>query len=847
MRGRAGWEVWVLSGLLAVWVAGPVVGEDGFGELVQPVLREYCVSCHGADAQKGKLRLDTLTDRFEDPAVAAVWKEVVNAIGGHEMPPEDEPQPSAEAAGRMAGWLEEKLAAAEVARRSGRVVLRRLNRSEYNRTIRDLLGVDFRPADKFPEDPPAGGFDNIGAALTMSPMQVELYYGAAREILDRAMPGGERPKVMRWRFDPEENREGGDRLRVERDGQRILLNDGENRTEKGFTVVHHESWDRHVGFRDFTVPRAGEYVIRVRAAGRVPGRKAVVASAAKILAKRRDEETAKDPAGRKRHEEQYERDLAHFREHRSYGYGPPRMKLVQHLGGTPLVIAEMDVDAPEGEPREYEVRAWFTPVNAGVELVYAYAIPKLLENFWMQGRDEFARPELLIDWIEIKGPVVGSWPPETAGRVLGGAPREGKDEGEEAKEVLRRFMARAYRRPVGEAEVERMAGMFAACRPEKGSFVEAIKVPLTAVLTSPHFLYLVEPAGEDGGLRRLNGYELAARLSYFLWSSMPDEELTRLAGEGKLGEAEELRKQLGRMLGDERSGALVENFAGQWLGLRKVGANPPSETLYPEYDRHLEVSMVREAEGFFAEVLRGGHDVRRFIRSEFVTINERLARHYGIDGVKGDTIRRVEVPEGVRRGGLVTQAAVHCITSNGTRTSPVVRGVWVMRTLLGSDPGLPVANVGEIQPKVPGIDKATVRQRLAVHREAASCARCHDRIDPLGLALENFNAAGEWRDREGHGYNGRIERDDPVIDVTAKMPDGTEFAGVEGLQEQLLRRDGQFMEALATQLTTYALGRETGFADRAAIRGFVETMRREGSTLKSLITAIVTSDAFMTR
>jgi len=215
--------------------------------------------------------------------------------------------------------------------------------------------------------------------------------------------------------------------------------------------------------------------------------------------------------------------------------------------------------------------------------------------------------------------------------------------------------------------------------------------------------------------------------------------------------------------------------------------------------------------------------------------------------VKGDTIRRVEVPEGVRRGGLVTQAAVHCITSNGTRTSPVVRGVWVMRTLLGSDPGLPVANVGEIQPKVPGIDRATVRQRLAVHREAASCARCHYRIDPLGLALENFNAAGEWRDREGHGYNGRIERDDPVIDVTAKMPDGTEFAGVEGLQEQLLRRDGQFMEALATQLTTYALGRETGFADRAAIRGFVETMRREGSTLKSLITAIVTSDAFMTR
>jgi hypothetical protein len=259
------------------------------------------------------------------------------------------------------------------------------------------------------------------------------------------------------------------------------------------------------------------------------------------------------------------------------------------------------------------------------------------------------------------------------------------------------------------------------------------------------------------------------------------------------------------------------------------------------------VSIVRETEGFFAEILRRDLDLRNLIKSNFLTINERLARFYGIPGVKGDAIRRVPAPPEAHRGGLVTQASIQSITSNGTRTSPVVRGVWVLRTLLGTDPGLPVANVGEIASKVPGIDKATVRQRLEIHREAASCARCHNKIDPLGLAMENYNASGQWRDREGHGYEGRIEENDPLIDASAKMPDGTVFNGVEGLQAQLLKKEDLFLTALSTQLYTYGLGRELGFSDRAAINASVAAVKRNRYLLRALLLTIVQSDLFTTK
>jgi len=822
----------------------------GFSGIAKPFLKDHCVSCHGPEKQKGNLRLDTLSNDFADPAVAAKWAEVVNALNAHEMPPEDEPQPKPEVSGKVADWLAAELGHAEILKRSTRVVLRRINRAEYNNTIRDLVGVDFNPAEKFPEDPPAGGFDNIGQALSISPMQVELYYSAARQILDRALVEGAQPAAVKWRFEPEEDEKGGDRTRVKRDKQNVLLNKGENRVENGFTLVHHEAWNTGITVREFKVPVDGTYIVRFRAAGRVPTRAQVVESAGAMLDTERAKEDAKEPerkeAHRRRAEEQARR-MKYFETARTYEYGPPRVKITQNLGGTPRTIAEMDVPAPESAPEVYEVPVHFTTQNAGLVLDQAYTVTSVLENFSIIGKEPFARPLLMVDWIELEGPIHPSWPPASQGRVLVDSSLKEKDEEAYAREVLTRFMTRAYRRPARVEEVDAKLALFGKLRAEKPSFIEAIKVPLAAVLASPHFLYLVEPAAVEAKPRKLSGYELASRLSYFLWSSMPDDELFRLAANGELLKPAVLGAQATRMIANPKSEAFVKNFAGQWLGLRKVGTNPPAKNLYPEYDRHLEISIVRETEGFFAEILRNDLDARNLIKSDFVTINERLGRFYGIPGVKGDAIRRVPAPPEAHRGGLVTQASIQSITSNGTRTSPVVRGVWVLRTLLGSDPGLPVANVGEIASKVPGIDKATVRQRLAIHREAAACARCHDKIDPLGLALENYNAAGEWRDREGHGYQGRIEEKDPIIDASAKMPDGTEFNGVEGLQAQLLKKEDLFLNALASQLYTYGLGRELGFSDRPAVRASVEAMKRNKYMLRALLLTIVQSDLFTTK
>jgi mono/diheme cytochrome c family protein len=981
---------------------------EGFQKIVEPFFRQHCVRCHGSEEAAGEFRVDSqLSANFLDVVVKGRWGEVINVLNSHEMPPEDEPQPSQESVAEVVDWITQQMARAELHRRDSAIVLRRMNRSEYRNTIRDLVGVDFNPS-RFPQDPPTGGFDNNGGALTLSPLHLELYYQAAREIFDLALVEGPQPARLRWRFEPESG--DSDSNRVTYDGQRLIVNGGKNRAENGFRVMHHESWDRKLNARDFALPYEGEYIIRIRAGGRVPTRNEVVESARGFLNHRRDEQMQKNPAGKKWLDEQFERDLDHFRTDRMYDYGPPRLKLIVNLAGQPIVVGEVDVDAPVEAPQLYEMRTRMTTWKAGITVEYAYSVPKELENFWMQGHDNFKRPELWVDWFELEGPVYDEWPPASHRRILIDSPLAGRDERGYARTVLQRFMKRAYRRPVSDAEVDDKLALFDLVRPDGRSFEEAIKTPLSAVLVSPHFLYLAEPsaagqsvadtndassgrelldayervqtlghpilaqvrgsssgstsftdaetklfrqfvdnrgrkvrgrvAGLDGlkvkleqtngaivlvplrdftardraliralakaleqpatateadvqkadqkntparstgpatrpavrtsakpmpmpsalaetadrvatssrtAGRRLNQYELASRLSYFLWSTMPDDTLFELADSGRLTEPDVIAQQVDRMLSHERAAAFVDNFAGQWLSLREVGSNPPASDLYPRYDRHLEVSIVDESKAFFAEILNNDLDLMNFVKSDFVVINERLGRYYGIPGVKGDHFRRVAVPSGVHRGGIVTQASVLSVTSNGTRTSPVKRGTWVMKNLLGIDPGLPVANAGDIAPKVPGLDKATVRQRLEIHRSLPQCARCHNKIDPLGFALENFNAAGDWRDQEGFGYKGRIGQNDPVIDASAKMIDGTEFVGVEGLQKVLLQKEDLFLNCLAGKLFTYALGRELGVADQLHVNAAVDHLSSNDRTMRTLIKYVATSEPFLSK
>ena len=621
-----------------------------------------------------------------------------------------------------------------------------------------------------------------------------------------------------------------------------MLGKGVLPAENGFTVMHHAGWDRVVVVRNLALANPGKYTIRFRAAGRIPTRAQVIEGAKILLAKRRDEAVAKG-SSLEYQQGLYDVDLKHFETHRMYDYGPPRVKVLTNIGGVPKVIAEMDVDAPESEPRVYEVTADFTKQKSNLQFEYAYSIPSVLERDW-QIKPEFQTPVLLIDWFELEGPINQTWPPESTARILKDTTTA--DERVRARNILADFMPRAFRRPVTAEEIEARLKMFDAVRSKKSSFAEAMKIPLAGVLTSPNFLFLIEPA-KPGDNKKLTPFELASRLSYFLWSSMPDDTLFRLASNGELKKPQVLDQQIDRMLADPKSEAFVTNFTGQWLGLRKVGANPPVRNIYPEYDRHLELSIVRESESFFEEILRGDLDSRNLIKSDFVTINERLARFYGIPGVKGDQFRMVKVAPESNRGGIVTQASIQSITSNGTRTSPISRGVYVLKTMLNTDPGLPVANAGELPSKVPGIGKATVRQRLTIHREAASCARCHDKIDPLGFSLENFNAAGEWRDVEATGWNGRVQPGDPKIDASATMPDGTKFVGVRGLQDALMVQQDKFLTGLSSKLHTYALGRELGFSDQPMINASVAKMKQGNYTLRSLIHAVVASESFASK
>ncbi len=837
----------VIVAVLDAFAAAP--GE--YEKTIKPFLQEHCVRCHGPEKQKGEFRMDTqLPNNFLDPAAKEKWGEVVNMLNGYEMPPKKEAQPKPDDVARVVDWITGQLAQAEMARRDGAVVLRRLNREEYKNTIRDLVGVNF-DVSGFPLDPPAGGFDNNAKALTLSPLHMELYVDAAQKIFNRALVTGDRPPAIHWHFEPEEGEGDQHRQRLDKENNPIR-HSGKNEKKDGRVIMHHASWDRPINIRDFRVPTEGEYIIRIRAGGFVPTREAVVESARKKLQKRMDEQMEKNPKGAEWHKRSFENDLKHFQTDRIYDYGRPRLKLTMDLGGQPRTVAEFDVDAPLDKMAVHEFRARFTREKAGINFEYAYPIPRVLENFWFQGHDDFARPEAHVDWVEIEGPVYDSWPPPSHKLILFDSPLAQTDERAYAREILARFMRRAFRRPVANTEVDAKLALYDAARKEKPTLQEAIQVPLVALLASPHFLYIVEPnsaatKSDAPKTRALTDHELAARLSYFLWSSMPDEPLSRLADAGKLRDPRALTAQVDRMLADPKSEAFVRNFAGQWLGLREVGANPPAEDLYPGYDRHLETSIVRESEAFFAEILRHDLSVMNFVKSDFVVINERLARHYGIGNVRGDHFRRVPAPPDAHRGGVLTQASILSITSNGTRTSPVKRGTWALKNLLGTDPGLPLANAGDIQPKVPGIGKATVRQRLEAHRQLPQCARCHDKIDPLGLALENFNAAGEWRAQEGFGYKGRIEKNDPVINASATMPDGTEFSGVEGLQEQLLKKEDLFLNCLTTKMFTYALGRELGFADQPAVKSTVAHLKQNKYTPRALLYAVVKSQAFRSK
>ncbi len=842
-------------------------GSETYERVVRPMLDRYCVSCHGPDKQSAALRLDTITASMTEIETASVWSEVLDRLNLGEMPPEGKPRADSETVLTVIDWITDELGAAEESSRGsgGQVVLRRLNRAEYNNTIRDLLGVDFQPANEFPEDPPAFGFDNIGSALQVSPLLLEQYLDASRTILDRAIVTGPRPVSHTWHMEVEQAHRSVKLDRRDRAGEderwvqdhvttrhRYLIKGGGVEVRDGFVVQKGSREEEAAGFRWFKIPEAGTYVIRVRAAAVVPNRREVVEGSKQLLLKllERNEWNGLNATERQNARDSWLRDewpelRDHFEDDSMYDYGAPRLKVATQDG---TVIGEVSVDATPEDPQIFEFRYEFTPDprgTTGVEVTNNYQVPRVLENFWFQGEAEFPRPELLIDWVELEGVHTDQWPPVSQTKILFESPNR-SNEDLYAREVIERLMTRAYRRPVDRREVDALLDLFHQVRPSKNSFEEAIKTPLTAILVTPDFLYLIEPSVSEEP-RALTDFEIASRLSYFLWSSMPDRTLFQLAQNHELRDPDVLRAQVDRMLQDPKSDAFVRNFAGQWLGLRELGANPPVENLYPRYDVHLERSMRRESEAFFAEILHHNLDVRNFLDSDFVVINQRLARFYGIPGVHGDYFRRVDVPDDLHRGGILTQASVLTLTSNGTRTSPVVRGVWVLENLLGDPPPPPPPDAGDLAPKVPGINKATVRDRLEAHRRIPECASCHRKIDPIGFALENFDAHGRWREQYGFGYNGRVGDEDPPVDASGLLPDGSRFQNLPEFQAILRADDNRFFGALVEKLLTYALGRGLSPSDQPLQSALSTKLATTDPTLRGLIKSIVVSDAFLSK
>jgi hypothetical protein len=689
-----------------------------------------------------------------------IWERVQEVLENAEMPPRDRPQPTAEESERITHWIEATLSQVECNDSDpGRVTIRRLNRTEYNNTIRDLVGIDFRPADDFPSDDVGYGFDNIGDVLTIPPILMEKYLAAAEEIARRAIVTVfPEPPVFTWTG--ASGLRGGDRH-----GEGLILaSNGEVGRSHRFT-------------------QGGTYRIRARAFGEQAG----------------DE--------------------------------PVRIALLVDN----REIARFDVSATESEPGTYETR---TRIERGEHRV---AVAFLNDYYKPKAEDPKQRGDrnLIVEALEVQGP----WEerpqlPESHKRIIFIEPTGDGDRRQVARQVIERFATRAFRRAVRNEEVDRLV-LFDDLAGQNGErFEKGIQLAVTAILCSPNFLFRVEADGrpfKPDQARPLNQYEVASRLSYFLWSSMPDEELFGLARQGKLKDGPILEAQVRRMIQDPKAQALVENFAGQWLQLRNLRSFSPDPKLFPGFTEELRDAMETESELFFSSILTEERSIFDFLDADDTFLNETLASHYGIPGIRGKHFRKVQLPNG-RRGGLITQASVLSVTSNPTRTSPVKRGKWILEQLLGTPPPPAPPNVPELEEQE-GMLTGSLRERMEQHRRDPNCATCHERMDPLGFGLENYNAIGAWRDQDG-----------PYpIDASGTLPSGKSFAGPEELKTLLLDRADDFARNLTEKLMTYALGRGLETSDRCVVDRIVEILTQEEDTLTRLITEIVKSDPFQRR
>ncbi len=791
-----------------------VASESGsYDQVVKPFLATHCTACHGEKKQKGDLRLDTITIDFGSPATAGHWMEVMERINSGDMPPKKEARPPAADIAKVADWITGQLTEADRARQRNDhalVTYSRLTREEYRNSVRDLLGVTVDVFDPtgLPEDPAWHGFERIGSVLTLSPAHIEKYLTAADLALSEVIALDKQPELLREKFDADGLRRLQHNLRDSLAAQGVLA-------QARVDVVPNNTFIGHPGEgNDVVVKVAGEYRFRVKLSalrpegGRAPRLLVYAASISRAL---------------------YEGDVEAPIDQ------PTTIEFTAHLPvGRHQIRLINAVPGPRPEDRRSR------PINGSPFFALKRRLP-----WQMKLTDEVGKPLwplMVADFWDLAGPVQVSWPPPAHQQLFVRGPDTAKDAAY-ARDIISRFATRAWRRPVDSVEIDRLVKLAEKDQALGNSFEASVKTALQAVLCSPRFLFLAE--GAAGKARQqLDAWELASRLSYFLWSSMPDEQLTRFAASGQLLDKSVLRGEVRRMLSDGKAAAFAESFPRQWLRLRQVGMFAPDSKLYPDYDDHLQSSMIAESIGYFREVLKNNLSVRDFLASDWTMLNERLALHYGISGVSGDVMRRVALKPEDHRGGLLTQGAILSMTSDGTRHRPVHRGVWVLEAIIGKPPPPPPANVPAIASDKKEQPKQGLRAKLEAHRSDERCASCHAKIDPLGLAFDHYDAIGRWRTaekvQEGSG-------DDPKIDASGELIDGRKFANHDELKQLLVADLPQFAAALTDHLATYALRRGMSFADKQDLHAITAACAANGWRLGDLVEHLVVSDLFQRR
>jgi len=768
----------------AVKAAAPAPRAAADASSSQSVVTRYCITCHNDRTKTGELTLEH-ADLADVPKSAELWEKAIRKIRAGQMPPAGMPRPDAAALEGFVSYLETSIdRAADASPRPGRTALHRLNRAEYANAIRDLLALEIDSTALLPPDDESSGFDNIADVLTVSPSLMERYLSASWNISRMALGNLKiQPSMVTHRVRPDLSQ-----------GQHI---EGLPPGTRGGMLVEH------------TFPVDAEYVIKLRMwrntfdlmRGMEDPHDIEIAMDGKRL-------TVVTVGGRE-----------------DFG------TMAENPG---TFGAELD--------RKLTVRL---PVKAGTHTLWATTVLKsqaprddLIKPFirtTVDGLDIMGDPS--VDRITVEGPFAATSPGDTASRrkILSCKPAAAAQEQACARQILTSLARQAYRKPVDRATTDVLMDFYARGRKTGGTFERGIESALQFVLASPEFLFRIEPdpATTPKGIYQLGDVALASRLSFFLWSSLPDETLITLAAQGKLRQPAVFEQQVRRMLADPRSKTLVDNFAEQWLHLRNLKNSNPDLGAFPDFDDNLRQAMKEETELFFNSIMREDRSVMDLLNADYTFVNERLARHYGMPNIYGSRFRRVQVPNETRRG-LLGQASILTVTSYPNRTSPVERGKWILTNLLGVPPQPPPPNVPTLPEAGADGKVLSLRERMEKHRANPVCAGCHRSMDPIGFAMENFDGIGRWR----------VKEDQQPIDATGTLFTGAKIDGISGLRREIAAHPEVFVGVLTERMLTYALGRGLESYDMPAVRKIVHDARATNYRFSAIVLGVTRSVPF---